>query len=225
MVTQETDVAVIGGGPAGLAAAIKVKEDELNRVVIIERAEILGGLLDQCIHNGFGLFYFNEDLTGPQYAHRFIEKAIDIGVESLIQSMVLKTLPDKRIVVSNRNGISYLRAKAIVLSMGCHVVLSIGPSGEIAGFPGNGCRQGKKYATQEYKYPERIFTATVFTKDSLQPLLPVRTNRAIPKDKLRECAYFASQIKGESPLAVGDVIISNILGMGADLVCSDELPQ
>ena len=119
MIEQKIDVAVIGGGPAGLAAAIKAKEGGLDRVTIIERAESLGGLLDQCIHNGFGLFYFKDDMTGPQYAHRFIEKAMDTGVDSLLQSMVLKVSPDRRLVVSNRDGIHYLNAKSVVLTMGC----------------------------------------------------------------------------------------------------------
>ena len=101
------NLVVIGGGPAGLAAAIKAKETGLDRVTIIERAESLGGLLDQCIHNGFGNFYFNEDMTGPQYAHRFIEKAMDTGVDPLLQSMVLKILPNRCVVVSNKQGIHY----------------------------------------------------------------------------------------------------------------------
>lgn len=119
MISQDIDVAVIGGGPAGLAAAIKVKEVGLDKVVIIERGEYLGGLLDQCIHNGFGLFYFNEDLTGPEYGQRFIEKANDLGVESLLKTMVVRFLPDRKIAISNDKGFTYLSPKAIILAMGC----------------------------------------------------------------------------------------------------------
>ncbi len=81
---REVDVAVIGAGPVGLAAGIKAKESGLDRMVVIERGEYLGGLLDQCIHNGFGLSYLGEDLTGLEYAWRFIEKADDLGVEFLL---------------------------------------------------------------------------------------------------------------------------------------------
>jgi NADPH-dependent 2,4-dienoyl-CoA reductase/sulfur reductase-like enzyme len=116
---QDIDVAVIGGGPAGLAAAIKAKEAGLDKVFIVERGEYLGGLLDQCIHNGFGLFYFDEDLTGPEYGQRFIEKANDLGVESLLKTMVVRLFPDRKMAISNDKGFTYLSPKAIILAMGC----------------------------------------------------------------------------------------------------------
>ena len=131
MIQQEVDVAVIGAGPAGLAAAIKAKEMGLERVTIVERGESLGGLLHQCIHNGFGLWYFNEDLTGPEYARRFIEKASDLGVEALLRSMVLRITPERKVVLSNEKGITYLEARAIVLAMGCRE-----RSREALGIPG-----------------------------------------------------------------------------------------
>ena len=119
MSREEVDVAVIGGGPAGLAAAVKAKEAGLDNVVVIERSEYLGGLLDQCIHNGFGLFYFGEDLTGPEYARRFIEKASDLGVKSLLNSMVVRLSPDRKLLVSSHTGLTSLSAKSVVLAMVC----------------------------------------------------------------------------------------------------------
>ena len=119
MLTQTIDVAVIGAGPAGLAAAIKAKEAGGERVTIMERAEQPGGLLHQCIHNGFGLVYFNEDLTGPEYARRFIEKAMDLKIDMQLESMVLDLTAAKRITVSSRKGLRTLDAKAVVLAMGC----------------------------------------------------------------------------------------------------------
>lgn len=116
---SEVDIAVIGGGPAGLAAAVAAKEAGLDNVVVVERSEYLGGLLDQCIHNGFGLFYFGEDLTGPEYAWRFIEKANDLGVKSLLNSIVVRLFPNRRILISSSAGLTCLLAKAVVLAMGC----------------------------------------------------------------------------------------------------------
>jgi NADPH-dependent 2,4-dienoyl-CoA reductase/sulfur reductase-like enzyme len=120
MIAQGVDVAVIGSGPAGLAAAISAKEAGAENVTIFERAEQPGGLLHQCIHNGFGLIYFNEDLTGPEYARRFIEKAIDLHINIELETMVIGLTPDKELTISNSNdGVKTFQPKAIVLAMGC----------------------------------------------------------------------------------------------------------
>jgi NADPH-dependent 2,4-dienoyl-CoA reductase/sulfur reductase-like enzyme len=117
--TELIDVAVIGAGPAGLAAAIKAKESGAENVTVIERAEAPGGLLDQCVHNGFGLWYFNEDLTGPEFAQRFIEKARDLDVNLELETMVLGLTPGRRITACSKRGVVELEAKAVVLAMGC----------------------------------------------------------------------------------------------------------
>jgi len=120
MKLQDVDVAVIGAGPAGMAAAIKAKEAGAKNVVIMERAEQLGGLLHQCIHNGFGLLYFKEDLTGPEYAHRFIEKVMDTGIEPLLETMVIRISNDRAVsAVSKAVGYINFKPRSIVLAMGC----------------------------------------------------------------------------------------------------------
>ncbi|WP_186429678.1 NAD(P)/FAD-dependent oxidoreductase [Clostridium sp. BSD9I1] len=115
------DVAIIGGGPAGLSAAVAAKKEGAEKVVIIERDSNIGGILQQCIHPGFGLTYFKEELTGPEYAGRFGEEALSLGVEVLLNSMVLEVLPEENAVicVSSKNGMTKIIAKSIVLSMGC----------------------------------------------------------------------------------------------------------
>jgi NADPH-dependent 2,4-dienoyl-CoA reductase/sulfur reductase-like enzyme len=114
------DVAVIGAGPAGLAAAIAAKEAGVNNVTIFERAENLGGLLFQCIHNGFGLHKFKEDLTGPEYAHRFIKRARDLQINMQLSTMVLDITPERQIVASSsKDGLISFKPKSIVLAMGC----------------------------------------------------------------------------------------------------------
>ncbi len=114
------DVAVIGSGPAGMAAAIKAKEEGATRVLLLERQEQIGGLLHQCVHNGFGLFYFGQDLTGPEYGHRFVEKIKRLGIEVLLETMVTRISPDRQITaVNRREGILHLEPSSIVLAMGC----------------------------------------------------------------------------------------------------------
>ncbi len=114
------DVAVIGSGPAGMAAAIRAKQSGAENVVVMERAEQMGGLLHQCVHNGFGLLYFNEDLTGPEYARRFMEKAMDVKVTPLLETMVTKISPEREITaISSKEGYITFTPKSIVLAMGC----------------------------------------------------------------------------------------------------------
>lgn len=117
---ENYDIVVIGGGPAGLASACEAKKNGAEKVLILERDKELGGILNQCIHNGFGLHYFKEELTGPEYAQRFIELANELGVEIRLNSMVLDFNSDKIVhAVSKDYGYQIIQAKSIILAMGC----------------------------------------------------------------------------------------------------------
>ncbi len=114
------DIIVIGGGPAGLAAAISAYENGAKDILIIEREEKLGGILNQCIHNGFGLTRFKESLTGPEYAYRFIKEVENRPIDVLMQTTVLSLTQDKKVtVISAQTGVMELQAKAVILAMGC----------------------------------------------------------------------------------------------------------
>lgn len=114
------DLIIVGGGPAGLAAAIKAKEENIGSILIVERDHSLGGILNQCIHNGFGLHIFKEELTGPEYAQRFVAKVRELEIEYKLNTTVIDIDEEKHITMVNaEEGLIKLKAKAVILAMGC----------------------------------------------------------------------------------------------------------
>ena len=113
------DVVIIGGGPAGLAAAVQLKKQGIHDILIIEREKQLGGILRQCIHDGFGLTRFGETLSGPEYSQRFIDMVEELGIEVITNATVIDLTGDKVVTAATRDGLLQVQAKAVVLAMGC----------------------------------------------------------------------------------------------------------
>ena len=117
---MQCDIVIIGGGPAGLAAAAAAKRAGVEDILILERDSVLGGILNQCIHNGFGLHTFKEELTGPEYASRYIDQVKELGIPYRLNTMVIDINEKKEVTVINREeGLQVIQAKAIILAMGC----------------------------------------------------------------------------------------------------------
>lgn len=116
---HKRDVVIIGGGPAGLAAAVELKKRGVDDILIFEREKQPGGILRQCIHDGFGLTRFGQTLSGPEYSQRFIDEVDELQIEVLTDATVIDLTGDKVVTAASRDGLIQVQARAVILTMGC----------------------------------------------------------------------------------------------------------
>ena len=116
---KNIDLLIIGGGSAGMAAAIQAKKEGIDNLLIIEKDDCLGGILNQCIHNGFGLHEFKEELTGPEYLYRFVKQVEKLEIHYLLNTLALQITPEKVVTISNCEGVEQLKCKSIIFAAGC----------------------------------------------------------------------------------------------------------
>ena len=201
------DVIVIGGGPGGLAAAYAACEGGTSSVLIIERDTEVGGILNQCIHNGFGLHYFREELTGPEYAGRFRDMLAGTCAEVLTGTMVLELDKERHVrCISPELGYCEFSAGAIVLAMGCRERT-----------------RGAEYGKRELLAPTRVVTSTVRITGAEYARCPVKTDRAIPKDRVFDAMALLDGVELASPVKTGTHVLENILGTGVNFVVTRDM--
>ncbi len=116
---ETKDVIIVGGGPAGLSAAVELYKKGIKDILIVEREKSMGGILRQCIHDGFGLTRFKETLSGPEYAQKFIDEVIKLNIPYITDTTVLSISPDKVVTLASSSGLKKIQAKAVILTMGC----------------------------------------------------------------------------------------------------------